>query len=65
MARVTVEKCADGCQYWLDIEPVWVDRSDYTVIPKSVGDTLAMNSRVQASYRGFMSHTAKLFKKSL
>ena len=65
MARVTVEKCADGCQYWLDIEPVWVDRSDYTVIPKSVGDTLAMNSRVQASYRSFMSHTAKLFKKSL
>lgn len=35
MAHLTVEKGADGCQFWLNIEPVWVDARDYTVIPHS------------------------------
>ena len=58
MAEVTVVRGEDGCEFCVNIIPVWVDRSDYAIIPRSVGDTLGLG----ADYELFMSDCEKIVK---
>lgn len=61
MAKVIVEKTDDGCSYWLDIEPVWVRKGDYAVIPQTVADTLVLNAADRAAANLFFEDTRKIF----
>lgn len=55
VAVIDVRRRADGeLRYTLDVEPVWVQRPHYTLIPQSVGDTLAMSASDRAAYRRFV-----------
>lgn len=61
MAQVEVTKDSSGCSFCLNIIPVWVRQSDYAVIPKNIGDTIALNPEERAAYNLFMEDTAKKF----
>lgn len=61
MAQVEVTKDSDGCSFCLNIIPVWVRQSDYAVIPKNIGDTIALNPEEGAAYNLFMEDTVKKF----
>lgn len=58
-----VETSPDVFEYFLNIIPVWVRRSDYAVVPKNVGDTLRMDASQRAAYGCFMSDVEQLFRK--
>ena len=58
MAEVTIMRGENGCEFGLNIIPVWVDRRDYAVIPKAVGDTLGLG----ADYELFMSDCERIVK---
>ena len=58
MAEVTIVRGNDGCEFALNIVPVWVDRRDYAVIPRVVGDTLGLG----ADYELFMSDCERIVK---
>jgi poly-gamma-glutamate synthesis protein (capsule biosynthesis protein) len=62
MAKVRVEKCTNGCQFWLDIEPVWVRASDYTVIPYSVANQIGLSRSDRAVCDLFFDDTHKIFR---
>lgn len=61
MAKVTVEKGADGCQFWLDILPVWVRKRDYAVIPQSVVESACLTADERAAADLFFEDTRKIF----
>lgn len=61
IAQLDIEKCTDGCQYWLDIIPVWVRHRDYAVMPISAVDTIPLSWDERAAYNLFMSDCKKLF----
>lgn len=61
MAQVEVSKDSVGCQFNLDIQPVWVRQRDYAIIPKNVGDTIAMSVDERNAYLTFMRDTKKIF----
>lgn len=60
MAEVEVALRDAGRAYSLKIEPVWVRKSDYAVLPKSVADTLSMSAEEVESYNLFMADTEAL-----
>ncbi|MBQ9137468.1 MAG: CapA family protein [Alistipes sp.] len=61
IAQLEVVKDGDDCQFWVDIVPVWVRHCDYTVLPKSVGDTISLRADERAAYKNFMTNCAKIF----
>ena len=61
MAQLDIEKGADGCQFWLDIIPVWVRHRDYAILPKSVSDTLSLTSDERSACNIFISDCEKIF----
>ena len=61
IAQLDIEKRTDGCQYWLDIIPVWVRHRDYAVMPISAVDTIPLSWDERAAYNLFMSDCKKLF----
>ena len=61
VAQLDIEKRADGCQFWVDILPVWVRHSDYTIIPASAADTIPLSWDERATCDLFMSDCKKLF----
>ena len=61
IAQLDIEKRIDGCQYWLDIIPVWVRHRDYAVMPISAVDTIPLSWDERAAYDLFMSDCKKLF----
>ena len=61
IAQLDIEKRTDGCQYWLDIIPVWVRHRDYAVMPISAVDTIPLSCDERAAYNLFMSDCKKLF----
>lgn len=55
VATIDIERRADGqMRYGLGIEPVWVQKPHYRLIPQSVGDTLQMTSADREAYNIFM-----------
>lgn len=63
MAKVVVEKGDDGCQFWLDILPVWVRRWDYAVIPQTVASSIKMSAEDRDASNLFFEDTKSLFMK--
>lgn len=61
MAKVTVEKDSVGCQFDLDILPVWVRKEGYVVFPQSVADTTNLNTAERAACNLFFEDTRKIF----
>lgn len=61
IAQLDIDKSGDGCQFWADIVPVWVRQRDYSVIPRSVGDTLRLSEDERSAYRLFMADISKKF----
>ena len=61
MAELEIVKDSLGCQFWLNIIPIWVRKSDYTILPQSVGDTLHLSEEERATYRLFLKNCSRLF----
>ena len=61
MAKVVVEKGASGCQFWLDILPVWVRKSGYVVIPQSVASSVNLAEDEREACNLFFEDTRKIF----
>ena len=61
IAQLEIEKSNDGCQFWLDIVPVWVRQRDYSVIPCSIADTLQLTADERAACRLFLTDVSKKF----
>lgn len=61
MAHLTVEKGADGCQFWLDILPVWVRKSDYAVIPSDTISEVNLSAEESSAAALFMDDCKKIF----
>jgi poly-gamma-glutamate synthesis protein (capsule biosynthesis protein) len=60
VAEVEVVLRDEGRDYALNVEPVWVRKSDYAVLPKSVADTLAMSAEETMAYNLFIADTEAL-----
>lgn len=60
VAEVDVVLRDEGRDYALNVEPVWVRKSDYAVLPKSVADTLAMSAEETVAYNLFIADTEAL-----
>ena len=61
MAELEIAKDSYGCQFYLNIIPVWVRKSDYAVLPQNVGDTINLTAEERAAYKVFISNIAKRF----
>ena len=61
MAKVVVEKGTSGCQFWLDILPVWVRKSGYVVIPQSVASSVNLADDEREACNLFFEDTRKIF----
>ena len=61
IAQLDIEKSGDGCQFWLDIIPVWVRQSDYAVIPCTMADTLSLTADERTACRLFLTDVSKKF----
>lgn len=61
MAKVMVEKGTSGCQFWLDILPVWVRKSGYVVIPQSVASSVNLAEDEREACNLFFEDTRKIF----
>ena len=61
IAQLDIENSVDGCQFWVDIIPVWVRHRDYTVLPASAVDTIPLSWDERAAYDLFMSDCKKYF----
>ena len=61
IATIDVEKRADSHPtYKATLEPVWVMRPDYTVIPVETGDTIQMPESLRRRYIEFLDDTRSL-----
>lgn len=61
MAKVVVEKGTSGCQFWLDILPVWVRKSGYVVIPQSVASSVNLADDEREACNLFFEDTRRIF----
>jgi hypothetical protein len=61
IAQLDIEKSGDGCQFWLDIIPVWVRQSDYAVIPCAMANTLSLTADERTACRLFLTDVSKKF----
>ena len=61
MAKVVVEKDSGGCQFWLDILPVWVRKSGYVVIPQSVANSINLAEDEREACNLFFEDTRRIF----
>lgn len=61
MAKVVVEKDSDGCQFWLDIQPVWVRKSGYVVMPQPVANSINLAADEREACNLFFEDTRKIF----
>ena len=62
IAEVEVVRCdtIEGLRYRATAHPIWVMMPDYRMLPRSVGDTLAMPEATRQEYERFMTDTDKL-----
>jgi poly-gamma-glutamate synthesis protein (capsule biosynthesis protein) len=62
IAEVEVVRCdtIEGLRYRATAHPIWVMMPDYRMLPRSVGDTLAMPEATRLEYERFMTDTDKL-----
>ena len=58
--KVIRSDTVEGLRYSAEAHPVWVLCPDYRILPRSVGDTLAMPAESRKAYELFMSDTDKL-----
>ena len=61
MAELDIVKDNHGCQFWVDIIPVWVRKSDYTILPQSAGDTISLTDEDRAAYKLFLKNCSRKF----
>lgn len=60
-----VKECDGAMRYTLSLQPVWVRRAGYRILPQAVADTLAMTPDEQAQYRLFISDTERMLAPAL